>query len=397
MSNQLENQLIDPQSKPDLATKVEFAITTTRATLFKALSHLQSIVERRNIVPILSNVKLDATADGLLLTATDMDISASEVIKAEVKDSGSITVPVHTLYDIIRKLPEEDDIEIAISQKENGKININAGSCKFSLSYLTSETFPTMDYGQLPHKFLLSAKEIITIIDKNKFSISTEETRYNLNGIFLHVTNGENTKVLRAVATDGHRLSRVEIAMPQGAENILGIILPRKTVMEIRKLVDGYDGDVSIELSDSKIKFSFGNIQLISKLIDGNFPDYEHLIPVDNKLVMKIATNIFTKAVDRVSIITFEKLRAIKLSLKTNLLTIFASGEANGSGSEELTIEYSDKELELGFNSKYLLEILSAIKGETLEFHLADDVYAPALIKDPSDQSVLFVLMPMLV
>jgi DNA polymerase-3 subunit beta len=395
--NETTSTQIMPQTIVEGQKNNEFKIITRRTLLFKALSHIQSIVEKRNIIPILSNVKLVAKDNMLELTATDMDLAVSEKISADIQISGELTVPAHMLYDIVRKLPEDEDIELSVNKKDLVKLNIKCASCKFSLPYLSAEEFPAMDYGVINHKFSIASKDLADLIDKNRFSISTEETRYNLNGIYIHAINNDQSKALRAVATDGHRLSRIELNLPIGAENISGVILPRKAVMEIRKLIDNLESEVIIELSEAKIKFSFESIVFISKLIDGTFPDYEHLIPQDNTMIMKVDTSSFAKAVDRVSIITFEKLRAVKLLLKSNQLTITASGEASGTASEELIVEYNAKEIEIGFNSKYLLEILASVKGKTIEFLFSEDVYAPALIKDTNDLGSLYVIMPMLV
>lgn len=372
-----------------LSVKVE------RAVLLKALGHVQSVVERRNTLAILANVKIEAQGGNLSLTATDTDIEITESIAVEVEEEGAITVPAHTLYDIIRKLPEGSQVELTGTDAGGGKLKINAGSCNFSLASLPVNDFPMMDGGDMTHSFTLAPAEIVALIDKTKFAISTEETRYYLNGIFLHTKDdAKNGGKLCAVATDGHRLAKVEIDAPAGARDITGVIIPRKTVGEVRKLVEDGATEIEIALSDTKISFICGGAVLISKLIDGTFPDYERVIPGDNDKEVELDSGALARAVDRVSTISSEKTRAVKITLEEGKLVVSATSEENGAAKEELEVEYSEKAFDIGFNSRYLLEMMSVLKGQKVQISLKDG-NAPALVRDSEDPTALFVIMPM--
>lgn len=370
-------------------------LTIERAALLRALSHVQSVVERRNTIPILSNVMLDARDGVLNLTATDMDIAIVESVPAEVSGAGATTVPAHTLYEIVRKLPEGAQIGLE-TDAEGNQILLNAGRARFRLGTLDTAEFPAMSDGELPHGFSLAAGDFRTLIDRTRFAISTEETRYYLNGIYLHAVSGDGDGdgVLRAVATDGHRLARVEMPLPAGAEGMPGIIVPRKTVVELRKLIEETGGEIEVALSDTKIRFAFDDAVLTSKLIDGTFPDYERVIPSGNDKTMKVDRKSFADAVDLVATIATEKSRAIKLSIAKGNLALSATSPDAGSAEEELDANYDGEALSIGFNSRYLLDIAQQIEGDTARFELSDPG-SPMIVRDADDESALYVLMPM--
>lgn len=368
-------------------------LTIERAALLKALSHVQSVVERRNTIPILSNVLLTAGSGGLSLTATDMDLSVIETVPAEIGQDGATTVAAHTFYDIVRKLPEGSQLQLD-SGGEEGQLALVSGRSRLSLATLPSEEFPVMADDDLPNSFTIPAKELRTLVDRSRFAISTEETRYYLNGIYLHEADAAGTAVLRAVATDGHRLALVETALPQGAAGMPGIIIPRKAITEIRKLAEDLDSDIAIGLSETRIRVAVDGLVLNSKLIDGTFPDYDRVIPSDNTKIMRVDCGAFSNAVDLVSTISTEKSRSIKLSVDAGSLTLSATSPDAGSASEELEVDYSDDLIEIGFNSKYLLDIAQQIDGESAQFVLADSA-SPTIIQDVGDTSALYVLMPM--
>ncbi len=368
-------------------------LTIERTALLRSLGHVQSVVERRNTIPILSNVLVEAKGGSLALTATDMDLAIVEAVAAEVAQPGAATVPAHTLYDIVRKLPEGAQVQIELAA-DGQQVSIRAGRSRFSLSTLPKEDFPATAAGDLAHKFPLSAADLRGLIDRTKFAISTEETRYYLNGIYLHAFTAGKQKTLRAVATDGHRLARVEMPLPEGAENIPGVIVPRKMVNEVRKLIEEVDGTVAVSLSDTRIRFAFDDVVLTSKLIDGSFPDYQRVIPTGNDKILEVDRKEFHDAVDRVSTISSEKSRAVKLSLKPGSLTLSATSAENGSAVEEIEVKYDGAPVDIGFNSKYLLDVAQQIEGEGLQMVLADSV-APTLLRDMADAMALYVLMPM--
>jgi DNA polymerase-3 subunit beta len=368
-------------------------LTIERAALLRALGHVQSVVERRNTIPILSNVLLRAEGSKLALSATDMDLEMVSALAAQGAKPGATTVPAHTLYDIIRKLREGAQIELETTG-EKGLMTLRSGRSTFTLSCLPPEDYPLMAGGELAHNFLLSAADLKRLIDRTRFAISTEETRYYLNGIYLHAAKSDKVNMLRAVATDGHRLARMEIPLPEGASGMPGVIVPRKTVTELRKLLDEMDQDVSVALSDTKIRFTFADTVLTSKLIDGTFPDYDRVIPVSNDRILEVDCKLFAEAVDRVSTISTEKSRAVKLAIERGSLTLSATSPENGTAIEELEVRYNAQPLEIGFNSRYLLDITEQIEGEGARFAMADAA-SPTVVRDSADDSALYVLMPM--
>ena len=381
------------QNRHNQRDRAAMKLTIERAALLRALGHVQSVVERRNTIPILSNVLLRAEQGQLALSATDMDLEIVASVAADGVRKGATTAPAHTLYDIVRKLREGAQVEIeAVGDK--GSLSLRSGRSSFTLACLPSEDYPLMAGGELPHGFTLPAADLKRLIDRTRFAISTEETRYYLNGIFFHAARSNDVQMLRAVATDGHRLARMEIPLPEGAAGMPGIIVPRKTVTELRKLIDEIDQDVQISLSDTKIRFVFGNAVLTSKLIDGTFPDYDRVIPTGNDKILEVECKLFAEAVDRVSTISSEKSRAVKLTIEHGSLMLSATSPENGTATEELEVRYSATPLEIGFNSRYLLDIAEQIEGEGARFAMADGG-SPTIVRDASDPSALYVLMPM--
>ena len=367
-------------------------LTIERAALLRSLNHVQSVVERRNTIPILSNVLLKAEKDTLSLATTDMDLEINESVAAKVADAGETTVPAHTLHDIVRKLPDGSDVELTVNG-EGTQMEVKAGRSKFKLSCLPTTDFPEIGAGDLPTSFSIPAADMRALIDRTKFAMSTEETRYYLNGIYLHEAEQEGVKVLRAVATDGHRLARFEMPLPEGSAGMPGIIIPRKTIGELRKLVDEAADAIEITLSESKIRFAFDHVILTSKLIDGTFPDYQRVIPEGNDKIVEMDAKSLTAAVDRVSTISDGKSRAIKIALNGKLMTVSASSPDAGSATEEVEVN-GETDIEIGFNAKYLLDITSQIEGEGCRLTLADPA-SPTIIQDNSDPSALYVLMPL--
>lgn len=367
-----------------------------RANLLRCLSHVQSVVERRNTIPILSNVLIEADAGGRVkVMATDLDLQVIESIAANsVESAGAITVSAHLLFDIARKLA--DGSEVSLEASEN-KLVIKAGRSRFQLPTLPRDDFPVIVEGDLPTSFELPARQLAELIDRTRFAISTEETRYYLNGIFLHVAD-DGRPVLKAAATDGHRLARFTIDQPEGAAGMPDVIVPRKAVAELRKLLDeAMDGNVQIDLSPSKIRFTLGGeggVVLTSKLIDGTFPDYSRVIPTGNDKLLKLDPKSFYAGVDRVAIIANEKTRAVKMVLEADKVTLTVTSPDNGTAAEELAADYRSDTIEIGFNAAYLKDILQQIDSDTVELHFAD-AGAPTLIRKDEKSPALYVLMPM--
>ncbi len=359
-----------------------------REALLKTLVHMQTIVERRNTIPILSNVLIEVSDGILTLTATDTDLTIVDTVSVDMEEPGAVTVPGHTLHDIVRKMPSKAPIKI--STHDDSKIRVRAGRSVFTLATLPKSDFPVMGSDDLPHTFTLQPGELRNLIDRTRFAMSTEETRYFLNGIYLHVV--EN--IFRAVATDGHRLARFEMPLPEGASDMLGIIVPRKTVGELRKLIDETDQPVDVALSDTKIRFSFDATVLSSKLVAGTFPDYHRVIPVGNDKIVQVNCSDFADAVDRVSTIAWEKNHAVNLVIEDSTMTLLSKTNIGDDAVEKVEIDYDNSTLEVGFNFKYLLDVVQQINGEYVKFEFADS-RSPVLIYDTSDSSALYVLMPM--
>jgi len=370
-------------------------VTIERSAFLKALNHVQSVVERRNTIPILSNVLVQSDKDKVRLTATDLDIEIVETVAAETGRNGAVTVPAHMLYDIVRKLPDGAQLELE-QGPDAGRVNIKAGRSRFALQALPPEDFPDLSSGELGNSFTLSSGDLRRLIEKTRFAISTEETRYYLNGIYLHQAkdNGSGAAMLRAVATDGHRLAQSQVALPEGAAGMPGIIVPRKTVLEVVKLIEGEDTEVQISLSSSKIRFAAGHLVLTSKLIDGTFPDYERVIPRNHDKTLEVDAKAFSDAVDRVSTISLEKSRAVKLMLAEGRMTLVVNNPDSGSAEEEVAVDYTKEPLEIGFNSRYLLDVAGQITAESMRFEL-QDAGSPTVVRDPKDEQSLYVLMPM--
>ena len=368
-------------------------VTVERTELLKSLGHVHRVVERRNTIPILANVLIRADRAKLGLKATDLDLEVVETIAADVGPGGSTTVPAHMFYEIVRKLPEGSQIVLEASG-DRAILAVRAGRSRFTLQTLPESDFPDLAAGEMTHTFTLGAKDLKRLIEKTQFAISTEETRYYLNGIYLHTATSGKAATLRAVATDGHRLAQVELPLPEGASGMPGVIVPRKTVGEVQRLIEDVDAEVTVELSQGKIRFTIGDVTLTSKLIDGTFPDYARVIPLGNDKELAVDKAEFEAAVDRVSTVSSERGRAVKLSLTAGRLVLSVTNPDSGSATEELEVEYAADPLDIGFNSRYLLDIAAQLEGEVAVLKLADPG-SPTLIQDRSTAGTLYVLMPM--
>jgi DNA polymerase-3 subunit beta len=368
-------------------------ISIERAVLLKAVGQAQSVVERRNTIPILANVLIEADGSDVTFRATDLDIEVVDKVPAMVERAGSTTVNAVMLHEIVRKLP--DGATVALSSDDaTGRLAIDAGRSSFSLATLPKEDFPVMASSEYAANFSAPAPVLRRLFDKSKFAISTEETRYYLNGVYLHVSEAEGGRVLRAVATDGHRLARVDTDLPVGADEMPGVIVPRKTVGELRKLLDDDDAQIAVSVSETKIRFATPGITLTSKVIDGTFPDYTRVIPTGNTKKMEVDAQAFAKAVDRVATVSSERSRAVKLQIEEDKLVLSVNAPDAGAAEEELVVAYGDERLEIGFNAKYLLEIASQVDRENAVF-LFNSSGEPALMREGNDTSAIYVVMPM--
>jgi DNA polymerase-3 subunit beta len=366
--------------------------TIDRAALLRALGHVQSVVERRSTIAILSNVLLKADNGTISLATTDMDLEMTESLAADVAKPGAITAPAVTLHDIVRKLPD-NKVQIELDSSGNF-ITIRAGRSDFRLSSLPVADFPQFGGAALPTSFSIPAADLRALIDRTKFAMSTEETRYYLNGIYIHATDADGVPLLRAVATDGHRLARFQMPLPEGAQSMPGVIMPRKMVLELRKLLDEAADTIRVSLSENKITFAFDHIILTSKLIDGTFPDYQRVIPSGNDKIIEVDPKVFSGAIDRVSTISDGKSRAVKITLNGHTMTLSANSPDAGSAKEDIEVRSEAEPLEIGFNARYLLDITSQVDGEGCRMSMSDPS-APTIIQDTSDPSALYVLMPL--
>ena len=364
-----------------------------RAVLVKAVSQAQSVVERRNTIPILANVLIEATPDGVSFRATDLDTEVVDQAPAQVERPGATTVSAVMLNEIARKLPDGALVQIS-SDDAAGRLSVQAGRSSFSLATLPREDFPVMASSEYSANFKAKADMLRRLFDKAKFAISTEETRYYLNGVYMHVAQVDGQPMLRCVATDGHRLARIDAPLPVGADEMPGVIVPRKTVAELRKLLDDDDTDIAVSVSETKVRFATPTLTLTSKVIDGTFPDYTRVIPSSNTRKLEVDAGDFAKAVDRVATVSSERSRAVKLSLDADRLVLSVNAPDAGAADEELAVAYADEPLEIGFNAKYLQEIASQVDRDNAVFMFNGSGDA-ALIREGGDQSAVYVVMPM--
>ncbi|WP_212522960.1 DNA polymerase III subunit beta [Actibacterium sp. MT2.3-13A] len=368
-------------------------ISIERGTLLKAVAQAQSVVERRNTIPILANVLIEADANSVSFRATDLDIEVVDKTVAQVERPGATTVSAVTLHEIVRKLPD-GALVVLTDDGAAGRLTVEAGRSNFSLATLPREDFPVMASSEYASNFSAPAPVLRRLFDKSKFAISTEETRYYLNGVYLHVADSAGGQVLRCVATDGHRLARIDAPLPDGAETMPGVIVPRKTVGELRKLLEDDDAVIAVSVSETKVRFATPEITLTSKVIDGTFPDYTRVIPTGNTRKLEVDAAEFAKAVDRVATVSSERSRAVKLSLSEDRLVLSVNAPDAGAAEEELAVAYGDERLEIGFNAKYLQEIASQVDRENAVF-LFNSAGDPTLMREGNDESAVYVVMPM--
>jgi DNA polymerase III subunit beta len=374
------------------ATRMKLSIE--RARLLKALNHVQSVVERRNTIPILSNVLMTAEGGSLRLGATDLDMEIVETAEADIERSGQVTAPAHTLYEIVRKLPDGALVRIEHGGGEP-RLTVSAGRSRFALPALPAADFPALGAGAFDVSFVLEPAALSRLLDRTRFAISTEETRYYLNGVYLHAArDAAGGPALRAVATDGHRLALAEHPLPEGAERMAGVIVPRKTVQEVRRLLDDAQGLVEVALSDAKIRVAAGGVVLTSKLIDGSFPDYTRVIPKDNPRKLVLDNKAFQDAVDRVATVSAERTRSVKMAVDSERVVLSVTHPETGTATEELPSDFAHDSIEIGFNARYLLDVAQQIGAGRARFEFADSA-SPTLVCDEGDEHVQYVIMPL--
>ena len=364
----------------------------SRSSLFKTLSHLQGIVDKKNSLPILANILIEAKDNHLILSSTDMDISIIEKIPCSVTENGSTTINSQILYDIVRKIDDNSEIEII---SNNGKLlTLRSSGSRFSLASLPKEDYPIIEKDNNGINIAINSKTLFKLIDKTKFAISNEETRYFLNGLYFNVTNENKTNIVTLVGTDGHRLAKFSHKIDGETNQVSGVIIPKKTIYELSKLLSEIDIDIKISISSNKIIFTIDNIIFISKLIDGSFPDYKRVIPNDNSNILVINRAKLLSAVDRVSTIANEKSPVIKFKLLKNILNLNTINNESSTASEDVTINYDGDEIEIGFNSKYIMDILNNLEDNEISISLKDNI-SPIIAQENSNKKLVYVLMPM--
>ncbi|QFU07063.1 DNA polymerase III subunit beta [Rhodobacteraceae bacterium THAF1] len=364
-----------------------------RGALLRAVARAQSVVERRNTIPILANVLIEAEGDEILFRATDLDIEVVDRAPGKVERAGATTVNAVTFHEIVRKLPDGALVSLT-DDGASGRLTVEAGRSNFALATLPKQDFPVMASAEYEANFAAPAPVLRRLFDKSKFAISTEETRYYLNGVYMHVAEADSGRVLRCVATDGHRLARIDAGLPEGAETMPGVIVPRKAVGELRKLLEDDETQIAVSVSETKIRFATPEITLTSKVIDGTFPDYTRVIPQNNTRRLEVDASDFARAVDRVATVSSERSRAVKMQLEDDKLILSVNAPDAGNAEEELVVAYQDEKLEIGFNAKYLLEIASQVDRENAVF-LFNSSGDPTLMREGTDESAVYVVMPM--
>jgi len=358
--------------------------------LMRALSHCQGVVEKRNTVPILAHILLETQGNTLKVTATDLEISFSETLPAHIKNHGSTTVSAHLLFDVVRKLPEGSEIELKTTE-DGHFLHLQSGRSTYNFACLPILEFPIMTTENFSCSYRMHAAELSYLIDKTRFSMSTEETRYYLNGIFFHKTSDG---FLRAVATDGLRLAQAQVELPPETEALPEIIISRKTIHELRKLIDEVAEEAVISISENQVRFVVGSSILISRLIEGKFPDYEKVIPLHNDNSLEVDVKAFADAIDRISIMSTDKLRPVKIRVEDSVMAISAHSTDTGNAVEELEVKYQGGPVDFGFNARYILDVTQQISSPHLQLLIGDETQA-IIAKDGVDPSALYVLMPM--
>ena len=359
--------------------------------LQQALSYCQGVIEKRSTLPILSNILLDTSKTKLTIIATDLDLIFIHQIKnIDVIEEGKTTTVSSTIYDVVRKFSSGKKINLSLSN--DNKLQIESEKSIFNLNCLSPSEFPLTDENFNDNEFIINSKNLLKLLNKCKFSVSNDETRHYLSGIYFHQTEVEDKNYLTAVATDSHRMSISKIRLDKKI-SFDPIILPKKTIFQLVSLLDGYDGDVKISNLKSKIKFEMNNSILISKLIDGKFPNYIQVIPKNNQKKLEIDLKLFLDSVDRVASVSLDKKDGVKFNLTKDSLNLSVNNTNSGDGNETLSVNF-EHDLEISFNSRYLIDVASQLDGKKIEI-LFNDTGSPALIKDPSDFDSIYVVMPM--
>jgi DNA polymerase-3 subunit beta len=362
-------------------------LTADREKLLAPLQSVIGVVERRQTMPVLANVLLVAKDGRLSITATDLEVELlASTTEVTVQQGGEITVPGRKLLDILRSLPDKLAVSLVV---EAEKVVIKAGRSRFSLSTLPAAEFPIVDNINAQQSVQITRKDLLRLLEKTHFSMAQQDVRYYLNGMLLEI-DGE---LLRAVATDGHRLALCEASLSVKAKTAQQVIVPRKGVLELQRILSA-EGEAEIAIGTNHVRAQIGDVRFTSKLIDGRFPEYSRVIPAAAAAAIKADRDVFKQALHRTSILSNEKYRGIRITVKKNLLTVQAHNPEQEEAEEEIEVGYDGQDLEVGFNVNYLLDALSAIDGVEVELGLTDS-NSSCLIRSPGNASARYVVMPM--
>ncbi len=363
-----------------------------RDSLLKSLSFVQGVVEKKNTLPILSNVLLELKNKKLLIVATDLDlIFYDEIDDVKVITEGSTTTSASILYDILRKISSNSELNFEL--KSENKLSLKSDNSDFNLLCLPIDNFPTFADEFENDEFVLDNKKFLKLLNKTRIAISNDDTRHYLNGVFVHLTEAAGKNYLTGVATDSHRLSSSSLEI-NGNSNFVSFILPKKTVFQLCTLLTENNEKLTMQIGENKIKFSMGKIKLISKVIDGKFPDYKKVVPINNNKVLTVPTKDFINSIERVASVSIDRKEGVKLNINKDVIHLSVTSANSGDGNEKIKANFNSENLTISFNSKYLIDIANEIEDNNLKMNLKDPT-SPVLVQDNSDKNSYYVIMPM--
>ena len=363
-----------------------------RDLLLKSLNLTQGVIEKKNTLPILSNVLLEAKDSKLIIVATDLDlVFYDEINDIKIEKEGSTTTSAYILFDILRKISQNSDVNFFL--KDKNKLDVKANKANFNLLCLPIDNFPNFSNNFDSTEIKMNKDKLLSLINKTKISISNDDTRHYLNGIFLHTTKLSDKSFITGVATDGHRLSSSSVEI-KSSENVSPLILPRKTAFQLSNLLQEYQGEVVLQTSENKIQFKIGKTKIISKVIDGKFPDYKKVVPSSNDKSLMSSKKDFINSVERVITVSIDKKEGVKLKINKDSINLSVHSTNSGDGNENIPAKFNGAETTISFNSKYLIDIASQIEDENIKMLIKDSI-SPVLIEDLTDKNSYYVIMPM--
>ena len=363
-----------------------------RDTLLKSLNFVQGVVEKKNTLPILSNVLLQLKDKKLSIVATDLDIIFyDEIEDVKIVTEGSTTTSASILYDILRKVSSNSTLSFEL--KSENKLSLKSDNADFNLLCLPTDNFPTFADEFDGKEVNLDSKRFLKLLNKTKISISNDDTRHYLNGVYIHLTETNGRNFLTGVATDSHRLSSSSLEI-EDINNFSSLILPRKTVYQLCSLLSEISEAVSMQVSENKIKFSIGKTKLISKVIDGKFPDYRKVVPTSNDKTLIVSSKDFISSIERVASVSIDRKEGVKLLINKDSVQLSVNSANSGDGNEKIDAKFNSENLNISFNSKYLIDIASEVEDKNLKINLKDAT-SPVLVEDVSDKNSHYVIMPM--